>query len=135
MCFLICCLFCKDDTRLVMCVCTQRLRNWFRRCVLHLSHYYFLFLFTVAAMQAVWRNTRDYATNVFDDMAGWIARHPSSRMRRWSLDSGTSSEEECRTILIEEDPSQSTPFYAAVMPLAPPPRWCPGPARAWEARV
>ena len=30
--------------------------------------------------------THDYATKVMADMAGWIARHPSSRMRRWSLD-------------------------------------------------
>jgi len=46
---------------------------------------YFLLLFTVATMWTVLHNTRKYAMQVFGDMAGWIARHPSSRMRRWSL--------------------------------------------------
>lgn len=47
---------------------------------------YFMLLFTITTMQVVLRNTQDYATKLMADMAGWIARHPSSRMRRWSLD-------------------------------------------------
>ena len=44
---------------------------------------YFYLLFTVATVGIVLRNIRDYATKVMEDMAGWIAQHPGSRMRRW----------------------------------------------------
>ena len=93
---------------------------------------YFLLLFTVTTMQTVLRNTREYATKVFDDMAGWIARHPSSRMRRWSLtdvtlellkrylglciNMGLIRKKNVEDYWSKKHPSQATPFFAFVMP-------------------
>ena len=67
-----------------------------------------------------------------DDMAGWIARHPSSRLRRWSLDdinmtslkrylglclnTGLIRKKNVAWYWSKKFLSQSTPFFAAVMP-------------------
>ena len=93
---------------------------------------YFMLLFTITTMQVVLRNTQDYATKLMADMAGWIARHPSSRMRRWSLDdinmttlkrylglcinTGILRKKNIALYWSKKFASQSTPFFPAVMP-------------------
>ena len=93
---------------------------------------YFLLLYTVATMRTVLQNTREYATQVFGDMAGWIARHPSSRMRRWSLgdvtlellkryiglciNMGLIRKKNVEDYWSKKNPSQATPYFAFVMP-------------------
>ena len=93
---------------------------------------YFLLLFTIGTMQGVLRNTQEYAAKVMTDMAGWIARHPSSRLKRWSLgdinmtslkrylglclNTGLLRKKNVAWYWSKKFASQSTPFFAAVMP-------------------
>ena len=93
---------------------------------------YFLLLSTIVTMQGVLLNTREYAAQVMNDMAGWIARHPSSRLRRWSLDdinmtslkrylglcmnTGLLQKKNVAWYWSKKFISQSTPFFAAVTP-------------------
>ena len=93
---------------------------------------YFMLLFTITTMQVMLRNTRDYTTKVMADMAGWIALHPISRMRRWSLDdinmttlkryfglcinTGILRKKNVTWYWSSKFASQSNPFFPAVMP-------------------
>ena len=94
-------------------------------------HYFFL-MFTVATMRIVLRNTREYATRLLIEKAGWIAQHPGSRMRRWSLDGitleslkryiglcinmGLIRKKNIEEYWSKKNPCQATPFFAFVMP-------------------
>ena len=89
-------------------------------------------MFTVATMRIVLRNTREYATRLFIEKAGWIARHPGSRMRRWSLggitleslkryiglciNMGLIRKKNIEEYWSKKNPCQATPFFAFVMP-------------------
>ena len=84
-------------------------------------------------MRIVLRNTRSYAVTVIADMSQWIAQHPGSRMRRWSLDdvtlvtlkrylglclnTGLLRKENVQDYLSKKNMLQLTPFFAADMPL------------------
>ena len=92
----------------------------------------FMLLFMINMMQVVLRNTWDYALKMMADMAGKIARHPSSRMRKWSLDdinmtmlkrypglcvnTGILPKKNIAWYWSKKFASQSTPFLPAVMP-------------------
>ena len=92
---------------------------------------YFLLLFSLATIRSMLQNTRLYGERFLDNMTDWIARHPRSRFRRWSMDEiNMSSMKKYLGLLINmglirkknvkdyrslKFPSQSTPFFRSVM--------------------
>ena len=92
---------------------------------------YFLLLFTVGTLRTVLTNTLAYATKLLDDLADVIQRHPSSRMRRWSvtdltmvnlkrylglcINTGLIKKKNVKDYWSRKNPSQYTPFFASVM--------------------
>ena len=93
---------------------------------------YLMLLFSLATMRTVLQNTRAYAEKYLHDMAGWIATHPNSRIRRWSLtdidlptlknylglciNMGLVRKKNAQEYWSKKHPSQYIPFFASVMP-------------------